>query len=278
MDDFASRYGQWAVVAGASEGLGAAFAECLAQRRMNLLLIARRGELLRTVAADLTARYGVETRCLVQDLADAAPPAILAEAGTGLDIGVLVYNAAFIPVGRFVDLEQEALEQLVRVNVQGPVTVLRTLLPAMVARRRGAVVLMSSMAAMQGAPRIAGYAASKAFNATLGEGLWAELREQGIDVVACCAGAMPTPGYARSFKRSAPGMMAPEKAAELTLAALGKGPRFIPGRLNRAIVQMTARLLPPRRWPALPGLFPESWEPRGRRAADAREQHQRGPN
>ena len=77
----------------------------------------------------------------MQDLADAALPAILAEAGTGLDIGVLVYNAAFIPVGRFVDLEQEALEQLVRVNVQGPVTVLRTLLPAMVARRRGAVVV-----------------------------------------------------------------------------------------------------------------------------------------
>ena len=163
---------------------------------------------------------------------------------------------------------------------------------------RGAVVLMSSMAAMQGAPRIAGCAASKAFNATLGEGLWAELREQGIDVVVCCAGDMPTPGYARSFKRRAPGMMAPEMAAELTLAALGKGPRFIPGLSNRAIVQMMTRLLPRKamirmieaamketcsdrgsagRWPAsrrqarapgdagqrpaLPGLFPESGEP-----------------
>lgn len=246
MSEFAARYGQWAVVAGASEGIGAAFAHSLAQRGMHLLLIARRERLLGDLAAELRDVFGVETRCLVQDLADDALAEVLARGTMDLDIGVVVYNAALVPVGHFVDAAPSDLETLVRVNVRGPVTVLRTLLPAMVERRRGAVVLMSSLAGFQGAPRIAGYAASKAFNTILGESLWAELREHGIDVIACCAGATSTPGYRRAFNRDAPGMMAPGKVAEQTLAALGGGPRVVPGFFNRVIAQVSTRLLPRR--------------------------------
>ncbi len=246
MSEFVARYGRWGVVAGASEGIGAAFARCLAERGMDVLLIARQEKLLGDLAAELRDRFGVETRCLVQDLADDAVAEIVARATADLDIGVVVYNAAFVSVGRFLDVAPADLEKLVRVNVRGPVTVLRTLLPAMVERRRGAVVLMSSLAGFQGAPRIAGYAASKAFNTILGEGLWAELREHGIDVVACCAGGTSTPGYARTFKRDAPTMMAPEKVAERTLDALRRGPRFAPGLFNRVAAQVCTRLVPRR--------------------------------
>ena len=150
MSDFVARYGRWAVVAGASEGIGAAFARCLAERGMDVLLIARQEQLLRDLAAELRDRFAVQTRCLVQDLADDALAEVIADITADLDIGVVVYNAAFVSVGRFLDVAPADLEKLVRVNVRGPVTVLRTLLPAMVERRRGAVVLMSFVGGLPG--------------------------------------------------------------------------------------------------------------------------------
>ena len=211
---------------------------------MNLLLIARQAELLSSVAEDLQHRHKVEVRCLVQDLADAGLAQILQEATAGLEIGVVVYNAAYVPTGRFIDADPESLERLIRVNVQGPVTAIRTLAPAMCERNRGAVVLVSSLAGMQGAPGVAGYAASKAFNAILAEGLWAELGERNVEVLVSCAGAMPTPGYARTFNREVPGMLDPMDVADRTLKALGRGPRSIPGLVNRGAAILMTRLLP----------------------------------
>ena len=177
MRDFPTRYGNWAVVAGASEGLGAAFAAELARRGMHLLLIARREQVLRSVADRLRRDHGIEIRVLVLDLASPKLAETLSSATADLEVGVIVYNAAFVPVARFVELEDDALNQLLHVNVQGPVRFLRALLPSMRERRRGAVVLMSSLAGMQGSPRLAAYAASKAFNTVLAESLWDELRE-----------------------------------------------------------------------------------------------------
>ena len=102
---------------------------------------------------------------------------------------------------------------------------------------------MSSLAGMQGSPGIAAYAATKAFNTILGESLWHELRADGIDVVVSCAGAIRTPGYLRTYGKEAPGILAPEAVASKTLAALGKGPRVVPGLLNRIVAQVGGRLL-----------------------------------
>ena len=240
---FRVRYGEWAVVAGASEGLGAAFAEQLAARGLHLVLIARRGALLAEVAERLRARHGVEVRCLVLDLAEPGFAPALADEVSRLDVGVVVYNAAYVQVGPFLDAEAEALERVVDVNVRGPILVLRALLAPMCDRGRGAVVLMSSLSALQGAPHVSVYAASKAFNAILAEGLWYELRAHGIDVAACLGGAMRTPGYIRSFNRDVPGMLAPEEAVRRTLDALGRGPRLVPGLVNRISAQFMGRLL-----------------------------------
>ena len=135
---FAERYGAWALVAGASEGLGAAFADDLAARGMNLLLIARRGALLAEVANGLRERYGVEVRCLVRDLADAGLAVAVAEATADIEVGVLVYNAAFIPMGSFAELDAAAVERVVRVNALGPASLVHTFLPSMRERGRGA--------------------------------------------------------------------------------------------------------------------------------------------
>jgi short-subunit dehydrogenase len=105
---------------------------------------------------------------------------------------------------------------------------------------------MSSLAGNQGTPRLTTYAASKAFNSVLGEGLWHELRGYGVDVVASCAGAIRTPGYADARSDEAPGTLDAEAVAERTLDALGSGPRVTPGLTNRLASQVMGRLLPRR--------------------------------
>ena len=237
------RYGTWAVVAGASEGLGAAFAYELATRGMNLVLVARRGHLLAEIADELTETHGIEVRCAAADLADPAFAGQLATTADGLDVGVVVYNAAFTPMGPFLDIGDAEIAQAVDVNVRGPMLAVRALAPAMCKRGRGAVVLMSSLSGLQGTPHISVYAASKAFNINLAESLWYELRSAGIDVVACCAGAMPTPGYEKNFGKKVPGMLSPQEAARQTLDALGRGPRFVPGLVNRMTAVLMGRLL-----------------------------------
>ena len=241
-----ARYGRWAVVAGASQGLGLSFAEELARRGMNVVLVSRRGSLLEEIAGRLEAEYRVEVRSLALDLAGPDFAAALTDAVAGLDLGILIYNAAYVPIGRFIDMDDQALEQVVRVNVRGPLVLARALLPPMCEGGRGAVVFMSSLAGLQGTPRLAAYSASKAFNIMLADALWGELGEHGIDVSVCCAGAMPTPGYLASTDRDAPGMLSPDDAASRTLDELGKGPRIVPGLINRISAELMGRLLPRR--------------------------------
>jgi short-subunit dehydrogenase len=113
----------------------------------------------------------------------------------------------------------------------------------MIARKRGALILMSSLAGSQGTPRLAIYAASKAFNTVLAEGLWHELEGHGVDVIACCAGAVRTPGYAGAAQGDAPGTLDAEVVVEQALRALGRGPRLIPGVVNRVANWVMSRLL-----------------------------------
>ena len=240
------RYGEWAVVAGASEGLGEAFAAQLAARGMNLVLVARRGPILEAIGERLAAEHGAEVRALEVDLADAGSAGTLAEATNDLDLGVLVYNAAFVPMGPFLENEEDAIEAAVNVNVRGPLRLVRALAPGMKKRGRGAVVLMSSLSGLQGSPRISVYAASKAFNTIFAEGLWYELAPHGIDVAACVSGAVPTPGYLRRFGKDVPGMLSADDAASRTLDGLGRGPRIVPGGVNRFAAQLMTRLLPRR--------------------------------
>ncbi len=155
VDSLTTRYGKWALVAGASKGLGAAFAAQLAERGMHLVLVARRGHLLAELGERLAAKYGVRIRCLALDPADPGFAGELTDAVAGLDLGLLIYNAAYVPAGPFLDAEDDALERAVDVNVRGPLLLLRALLSGMRDRGRGAVVLMSSLSGLQGgAPRL----------------------------------------------------------------------------------------------------------------------------
>ena len=211
-----------------------------------MLLLARRAVHLEAVAERVRASAKVEVRAEVCDMARTDLPSALQAMTADLDVGVAVFNAAHAPVGDLVNRPIDDLLRVVDVNVRGPLVFARTLAPKMVARGRGGIVLMSSLAGYQGAPRIATYAASKAFNIVLGEGLWHEFRTHGVDVVVSSAGAIRTPGYAKAATKDAPGTLDADVVAETTLDALGSGPVVVPGSVNRLARFVLGRILPRR--------------------------------
>jgi short-subunit dehydrogenase len=240
---FKDTYGPYALVAGGSYGLGAAFAEAIARRGLNVVLLARQEDRLMATAARLKETYGVEVVAIAADVADYE--GVKKKLGElNVPIGLLVYDAAYAPIGRFEDVSEEQLVRATEVNVRAPLLLAKLLSAPMIARGRGGIVLMSSLAGSQGSPNIAAYAATKSFNAILAEGLWKELKPRGVDVLACMAGAILTPGYqdAESDK-PAPGTLEAKDVAEQTLNALGKGPIVIPGAVNKVARFLLTRLL-----------------------------------
>ncbi len=246
MSRFGDRYGPWALVAGASAGLGAAFAREQAARGLGLVLLARREDALARLAAELRASHAVEVRTAALDL---GRPDLLEAVGplvAGLEIGLLVYNAAHSVIGPFLDRPLAEQLRVVDVNCRGPLVLAHALGGPMARRGRGGMVLMTSLSGSQGNPWLASYAASKAFDLVLAEGLWAELGARGVDVVACRAGATRTEGFEASRpKRSVP-LQEPEQVAAGALAALGRGPATVSGGLNRVAAFAFGRLLPRR--------------------------------
>jgi len=248
---FQSCYGPWAIVAGASAGLGAAFAEQIAEQRLNLLLVARRQELLEPLAARLAAASGAQARTLVLDLAGEDAAERVAAAADGLEVGLLVYNAAYSAIGPFLDRPLDDHLRELATNCRTPLALAHTFGQPMRRRGRGGIILMSSLSALQGSALIANYAATKAYNLLLAEGLWEELRQSGVDVMACRAGAVSTPNYLASLASSAGttrrppgGAMTPEAVVAETLAGLGRGGSLIPGAGNRGAAFLMERVLP----------------------------------
>lgn len=242
---FVSRYGPWAVVAGGSAGIGLACAEELAARGCNLVVVARDGAVT-TVARDLATRHGIDTVGVDLDLGRDDAVDVLGRHLEDREVGLVVWNAAVAPRGRFDTVDPALLDAAVAVNVRGPVRLLRHLTPGMVDRGRGGVVLLASLAAGQGSAVLATYAATKAFTRVFAEGLWADLRPHGVDVVAVAPGATDTPAYRASGARGGPRPGAPADVARIGLDALGGGPVVVPGRANRVTAQVLQRLLPRR--------------------------------
>jgi short-subunit dehydrogenase len=230
---YRDKYGPWALVAGASEGIGAAFATELARGGLDVVLVARRAEPLEALAATLRTTFGVQVRVASIDLASPDLLEAVRFATAGLEIGLLVYNAAYSMIGPFLDQPLADKLRILDVNCRAPVILADELGRAMVERGRGGIILMASIAGAQGSAFITTYAASKAFDLVLAEGLWDELRERGVDVLGCRAGATRTPAYEKSKPAVESGpVMEPEAVAVEALAALGKKPSMIAGTFN----------------------------------------------
>lgn len=236
---FSDTYGPHALVLGAGAGLGEAYARQLADRGLDLVVVDRDPDALRSLAAGLG-----EGRCrtVVVDLADDDAVDRVLSSVEGLDVGLVVANAAASYVGRFADQPIESIESQLQVNLRMPVTLVHRLLPRLAARERAGVVLMSSLSSRRGAPLVATYAASKAYLAILAESLWDELEPIGIDVLGVLPGSTRTPGWLSSLPQSGMGtamVMEPDDVVAEVLAVLGSGvPTLVPGEQNRESEQL----------------------------------------
>lgn len=226
MTTFAEKYGPWAVVAGASNGIGLGYAQQLAARDVGVVLVSRSDAALAEAEAQIVARHpGARTRRCVADLTAPDIAETIAAATDDLDVGALVYNAGAVHgAGLFHERPVDDAMFLVHLNCRGPVVLSHHFARRFVARGSGGIVLMSSMAALAGSGYVAAYSATKAFDINLAEGLAVELAPHGVDVLAMVAGATDTPALAASGARtdgSAFTLMDPEEVAREALDALG---------------------------------------------------------
>lgn len=251
-ESFAKKYGPWALITGASSGLGAEFARQLAERGLNLALVARRQDRLDELGAQLERESGIATRSIPMDLTNHEFLAGLRASVSDLDIGLLVHSAGFGTTGTLPDSDLEGELDMLDVNCRACLQLVHTLAGSFRERGRGGIIMLSSVGGLMPFPYIGGYSATKAWNVFLGDALHVELKPHGVDVLSLCPGPVRTgffdvagtdekqwPFFARSTI-----MDADDVVAE-ALAKLGKRNVVVPGIPYRIMVG-SARLLPRR--------------------------------
>jgi short-subunit dehydrogenase len=237
------------VVAGGTTGIGLAFSRLIAERGLNVFIIARRTNLLDEAARAIRQDYGVEVRTASLDLGQPDILELVEREIAALDIGLVVYNACHSTIGPFLDESDDSRLETIYVNCRAPMLFSSYFGKYLAAKGRGGIILMSSMAGWQGSSMVTSYAATKAFNTVLGEGLWRELAPSGVDVLVNIAGATLTPTFKAqtppsNWKNAFPS--SPEDVAREGLEHLpdsrAKGPVHIAGRMNRIVHALFGKL------------------------------------
>src|SRR3990167_5014773 len=234
MADFRDRYGPWALVTGAGNGLGAEFARQLAKRGLNVVLVDLDGAGLEAIATELRVQAGVEIRTVQLDLAQPAFMMQLDPVIQGLDIGLVINNAGISALGLFTWRPLQDQLSVVDVNVRAPLMLAHHFAPRLIQRGKGGLLFVSSLSALQGTAYVANYAATKSWNLIFAEGLWEEMRGSGVDVLGYLVGSTRTPGFVNSRPQleRAPlvNLMEMHAVVQGALASLGKGPTAVAGR------------------------------------------------
>ncbi|MBU42404.1 MAG: oxidoreductase [Spirochaetaceae bacterium] len=231
------KYEGTALVTGASSGLGEEFARQLAQKGMDLVLVARSKDKLTALASELEEKHGIKVSIVAADLSveNAARGIKKATDDEGLKISLLVNNAGVGTYGRMETLDRDAEHKMVMLNCVAPVDLTHEYLPDLLQQSRGGIIFLGSIAAYQPTPYFATYGATKAFNLMLGEALWAELKDKGISVLSL------SPGYTKThFQETAEvdlnppgGFKMADEVVRLALRKLGKKPSLVPGKRNK---------------------------------------------
>jgi hypothetical protein len=255
--EFCERYGPVALVTGASSGIGEAFAEELAMRGFDLVLSARRVGRLEALAERLGEAHGVKVEIVPADLTDPEAPEKLVEACAGRDIGLVVSNAGFNMKGPFEKGSATRMAKMLTVNCHAPMQIAHGFIPSLKARaeagRGAALIVTASVEGLIGCPYSTAYSSTKALVVSLCEGLWAELRPCGVDVLALCPGATESEATIGSgLPESVLAHLQPAReVAALTLDNVANGPSFIPSDRYRGMFE---RLLAQPRREALIGM------------------------
>lgn len=236
------------MITGASSGIGEAFAWALAARGMNLILVAREGERLDLLARTLETAYEIRAVPMAIDLADpdVAQTVRAGARAAGLSVGLLINNAGYGIFGDFIGQDPAEQTGMIDVNCRAPVALAREFAPEMVAKGRGGIIFVASTAAYQPTPYFSVYAATKVFDLFMGEALWAELKQHGVEVLALSPGHVRTGFQARSgdpVTNPPGGVSRPEDIVATALSALGRKPSAISGLRNIAVAALV-HLLP----------------------------------
>jgi short-subunit dehydrogenase len=255
MQNLTKKYDGWALVTGASSGIGKEFAKELAKQHFNLVLVGRNEADMTALSIRLASEHAINTRVVKADLANAEELASVPEQTKDLKIGLVILSAGIDEMGGFLDKDYTELQRMLRLNIDSLTYLAHTFGNAMRSRRQmtnrgGGIVLVSSLFAYQGIPNFAAYAATKAYVLTLGEALTSELGKQNIDVLTLSPGLTATP-FADGLKMnlSLLPMFAqnPNKVARLGLNKLGKKATVVSGFINK-FYAWENRLIP-RSWP-----------------------------
>ena len=244
-----ARYGDWALVTGATSGIGKALARQLAARGLNVVAVARTASSLEELAKELQSAHRVEVRVLTIDVSTREGIAALIDAVADLEIGVLVPCAAIETSGNFVETPAEVHARLLEMDCHGPMRLAHHFGAAMAQRGRGAILLVSSLSGWMAQPYMAHYGAAKAYVLTLGEALHYEMKDKGVDVSVLSPGPTDTPMAANTgidFASMGMAVMHPDDVATAGLAALGRSAHAVPGLRNKLMLLMMTRLTP--RW------------------------------
>ena len=240
--DFKEKYGPYALITGASSGIGKAFAHLLAEKGLNVVLVARREDNLREIADELKGRYHVEALALPMDLAVEGSPRELFEKTRDLDIGLLVNNAGFGYYGRFVKQDADRFSEMIKLNILSFTLLTRIFSEYFIEKKRGGMILVSSLAAFQPTPGMALYGATKGFELLLGEAIAEEIKGRNVDITVLCPS-----GTLTEFQSVAGGVphdgMTAEFVANCAIRNLGKKRIAIPGAGNKILANLS-RFLP----------------------------------
>ena len=235
-EGFRRKYGPWALITGASSGIGAEFARQLAQEGLNLILVARRKERLEGLANDLKIQHGIQVKIVPLDLSRPDFRTSLRPITDSLEIGLLINNAGVSVEGEFLKNNLDDELNMLDINCRAPLILAHELGQKMTTRKRGGIIFLSSMAGYQGAPFRNTYAGTKAFNLLLAEGLGYELKNKGVDVLAVSPGFTITEMIEGvDFSHTPIKPMHAKPVVASALKALGHKSSVIPGAMNQLL-------------------------------------------
>ncbi|MCH9812709.1 MAG: SDR family NAD(P)-dependent oxidoreductase [Epsilonproteobacteria bacterium] len=239
-------YGPWALITGASSGVGREMAREVASKGIHTILVAREKTSLETVAQEINEKYQVETRVITLDFAQPDAVKTVIDTCDGLEVGLLANCAGYALSGEFTEHSMEEEIALLEVNVKAPMQLALHFSKEMKARKKGGIIFVSSIMALGGAAGWAHYNATKAHNLVLAEGLGEELRAHGVHVIALTPGSIKSGFQSRSRTKSMFGALSPKRVAKCGLWMLGTYKRTHTAGLMNKIIALSTRLTP--RW------------------------------